>query len=130
MTNLQQMAVQIQPPKKPSEAFTEPMLRRMDWMGRLREFTMQVGGAGDDARVEQQAQKLDARIAELGSAPKNRYEEGRADVRVKLEQFNRQIAAAESQSQPKLRLESRQPTSYAGFDVDDAVQQVLERLND
>jgi serine/threonine-protein kinase len=130
MTNLQQMAVQIQPPKKPSEAFTEPMLRRMDWMGRLREFTMQVGGAGDDARVEQQAQKLDARIAELGSVPKDRYEEGRADVRVKLEQFNRQIAAAESQSQPKLRLESRQPTSYAGFDVDDAVQQVLERLND
>jgi hypothetical protein len=99
-------------------------------MGRMREFTMLVAGAGDDSRVEQQAQRIDSLVSNLGAMPHERYDAGRAHVRAKLEEFNGQIAAADTQSQPKLRLESRQPTSYAGFDIDDATQQVLERLND
>jgi hypothetical protein len=130
MSNLYQMGSQIKPPKKPGDLWDEPQLRLLDWMGRMREFTMLVAGAGDDSRVEQQAQRIDSLVSNLGAMPHERYDAGRAHVRAKLEEFNGQIAAADTQSQPKLRLESRQPTSYAGFDIDDATQQVLERLND
>jgi hypothetical protein len=99
-------------------------------MGRLREYTTLVAEAGDDPRVNQQAEKLDAQVASHGESASQRYEQGREHVRNTMADYDRRIAAADSQSQPRMRLERRQPTSYATFDVDDAVQQVAERLND
>jgi hypothetical protein len=130
MTGLVQMAGQIKRPRKANDPYSEGVLRLFDWVGRLREYTTLVAGAGDDARVAQQAEKLDAQVASHGESARERYEQGRKHVKQTLGDYTQRIAAADSQSQPRMRLESRQPTSYATFDVDDAIQQVAERLND
>lgn len=130
LAGMSQMVAQIKPPKNDKESYSEASLRAFEWLGRMREFAMTVAAAGEDALVGQQATKLDGAVAQHGGPASQRYEQGRAHVRDTLAEYNRRIDAADSTDQPKLRLDSRLPTSYATFDLEDAVQQVLERLND
>src|SRR5262249_28388351 len=60
LTGLTQLAAAAKPPR--NAEYSEERLRLFEWAGSLREYATAVAGAGDDARVVQQAARLDAAV--------------------------------------------------------------------
>jgi hypothetical protein len=128
LAGLTQLATHARPSR--TEEFPEETLRLLEWAGALREYATLVAAAGDDARVGQQAGRLDAVVQQQGGQALARYQQGRQHVQTTWADYGKQIEAADATDQPKLRLDSRLLTSYVNFDVEEAHAQLLERLNE
>lgn len=127
LTGLAQLATQAKPPK--DAEYRDEMLRMFEWIGAMREYATLIG-AGDNSSVSQQAGRVDSAMEQQGGAALVRYQQGRKYVHSTWESYGKQIEAADTADQPKLRLESRLLTSYVNFDLDEAQAQLVERMNE
>lgn len=128
LTGLTDLATHAKPPR--DTEYPDETLRLFEWLGVLREYATLVAGAGDDARVAQQVGKLDAALEQQAGPALIRYQQGRKYVQTTFDTYGKQITAADTADQPKLRSDSRLLTSYVTFDVDEANAQLVERLNE
>lgn len=114
------------PKSTKADSYSRSQQQVLYWAGQLREF---VALAVDDGhRISLSA--LDAAVLHQNADARRLYEEGRAKSKAIHATFERQIATAESAVTAATRkIESRQVNRYVDFPYDQAVQQVLDGLD-
>ena len=112
----------------PSGTLPEPIKRAIPWVGKLREFSAAV--AAPDRRPPAAAiEALDAAVVAKGGEVVKLYQQGQADVKRIIADFDRQIAAAtDPTEQARLRVDRLSVRHYASFSLEAAAQQALATL--
>ena len=114
---------------KPKMAYSEAQQQVFYWAGQLREYvalTLEKGNPSSTSSFS----ALDAAVAGQNADAQRLYEEGRAKSQAIHDDFERQIATAESASvAATLKMESHQATRYVEFPYDQTIQQILAGLD-
>jgi hypothetical protein len=112
----------------PAGPLPQTARRAIPWVGKLREFSAAV--VASDRRPPAAAiESLDAAVAAKGGEVARLYQQGQADVKKVIADFDRQIAAAtDSTEQLRLKFDRQSLRHYASFSLDAAAQQALATL--
>jgi serine/threonine-protein kinase len=128
MAALQQLAAEL-PHPKPAEPYSEDALRLFEWTGRLREFVSLEGVVSEDPRLLLYAGRIDELVEKHRPEARSEFQAGRMHVQTAYADLQTRLAAAkDEQLQARLRLESRQPTSYASYSLPDSATRLLRGL--
>jgi len=129
MEELVELASRIPKPKPPDDPYPEEIAEIFRWAGKLREFVETA--ERESYRPPQEAlEQVDRAVEALGPAAAGHFQEGREHARQTLQRFDRQILAGNEATQARLRMERRQPRSFASFPYEEAIQKILAGLEE
>ena len=75
--------------------------------------------------------KLDAALAGHGSDAQAHYEQGRAQTRSRIAEYDESIASAATEAvAARLRVDRQRLVNYVSFPFDEIAEQILARLNE
>jgi len=126
---LTELVSKISKPARPTDSCPPEMQHIFFRTGQLREFAAtaaQEGYRPSDTSLEE----LDATVAEYGDQARQLYEQGRAQTRGKVSDFDKRIkAATDEPTRLKLQIERRQLLNYCEFPLNELVHQILAHLD-
>ncbi len=129
LAELTELVSKVPRPKKPGDPYGEAELQVFYWVGQLREFAAVTVEEGKRPPADSLA-ALDAAVARHGPDAQRSYEEGREKSRAIDDEFNKKIAAAESEGAAiKMKYDRRSVVQFVDFPYVQAAQQILNGLD-
>lgn len=126
---LSEMVGQIKPPKNAPDAIPDDLRRVFFWAGQLREFAVSAAQEGRRA-PESSGARLDAAVARQGMEAQRYYEQGRAQSRTVMADFDKQVTGASDDAvAARVRVQRRLLAKYAVFPFEEAAQRILAGLD-
>ncbi|NQT16756.1 MAG: caspase family protein [Planctomycetes bacterium] len=126
---LVELIARIPKPKSPDDAYSPEIAKIFQWAGKLREF-VETAERESYRPPQETVGRVDQAVEALGPAARQHYEEGRDHARQTLQRFDQQILAGNEATQARLRMERRQPRSYAFFPYAEATKKILAGLDE
>jgi len=129
LEQLAELVGRIPRPSDPADPYPEEAAAIFRWAGQLREFA-DVAERDAYRPPESALEALDAAVAACGPDAGRSYSEGRDRTRSIVQQFDQRIMTEDEAAQARLRVERRQPRSYASFPYAEAVEKILAGLDE
>ena len=126
---LVELVARIPRPSDPAGPYPDEAAAIFRWAGQLREFA-DVAEREAYRPPTSALETLDAAVAAHGQEAGRSYREGRDQTRSIVQQFDQRILTEDEAAQARLRVERRQPRSYASFPYDEAAQKTLAGLDE
>jgi len=126
---LVELVARIPRPSDPADPYPDEAAAIFQWAGQLREFA-DVAEREAYRPPTSALETLDAAVAAHGPEAGRSYRQGRDQTRSIVQQFDQRILTEDEAAQARLRVERRQPRSYASFPYDEAAQKTLAGLDE